>query len=230
MIDRYALFRINDLQSRFRLNSSVDDTSRSYNISPTQLAIVIVERDGIPCLERMKWGFIPVGAKDAHSVFRYKTFNVRSEGIFSKSQWSEAIRHRRCLVPANGFYVWQSGEGGKIPYYVRPDDQDLFAFAGIYSSWQDPSGKDWGTYSLVTVATDDARGNSDRMPIILRPETEPIWLDQTVNDASTLYDLMRPYPSEKLHVDEVGSEISSMKADNPRLVTPIRRERGARDI
>jgi len=224
MIDRYALFRINDLQERFHLVSPIEGVERSYNISPTQLATVIVERHGIPSLEQMRWGLIPAGARDVNSVFRYKTFNVRSEGIFSKAQWSESIRHRRCLVPANGFYMWQMGLEKKTPYYVHLSDQELFSFAGIYSSWQDADGRVWNTYSLVTVDVDDVvRGTSRRMPVILLREDEATWLDPDVWDAGVLYNLMRPYSREKMQVYEVSSEIKSMKINHPRLITPIKK-------
>jgi putative SOS response-associated peptidase YedK len=222
MSDRYTLFKINNLQERFHLESTIESVKRSYNISPTQAASVIVEKDGHPVLEKMKWGFVPSGAKDMNSVFRYKTFNARSEGIFSKSQWNEAIRNRRCLVPANGFYVWHASDEGKKPYYVRPKNQELFAFAGIYNSWKDPEGKEWGVYSLVTVeSNDDLHSLTDRMPVILTSEGESQWLDSSVDSASILYNIMRPYPDGELQISAVGSDINSVKIDNPRLITPL---------
>lgn len=223
MTDRYTLFKINNLQERFHLKTPSEALKRSYNINPTQSASVVVERGGMPVLEQMKWGFIPTGAKDTNSVFRYKTFNARSEGIFTKSQWGEAIRSRRCLVLANGFYVLRKTADGKEAYYVRPRDQELFAFAGVYSAWTDPEGKEWGTYSLVTVeANDDLQSITDRMPIILQPDTEARWLDPAASDVNTIYDLMRPYADGMLIVEHVGLDISGTKVDNPRLVTPIR--------
>jgi len=222
MSSRYTLFKINNLRERFHLDRMAE-LNRSYNISPTQTAPVIVNRDGKPTLELMKWGFIPKGAKDTNSVFRYKTFNAKSEGIFSKASYSEAIRHSRCLVPANGFYEWQQSADGKKPYYIRSQDQELFSFAGIYSSWTDPAGKEWGTYSIITIeANDEMSAIHDRMPIILQPEDESRWLEPS-DDLNMLYDLMRPYLDGKLTVEPVGDDINGTKIDNPRLITSIQR-------
>jgi putative SOS response-associated peptidase YedK len=221
MSSRYTLFKINNLRERFHLDK-MPEINRSYNISPTQIAPVIVSRDGKMTLELMKWGFIPKGAKDTNSVFRYKTYNAKSEGIFSKASYSEAIRHNRCLVPANGFYEWQQSADGKKPYYVHPNDQELFAFAGIYSSWTDPAGKEWGTYSIITIeANNEMSAVHDRMPIILRPEDEARWLEPS-DDLNMLYDIMRPYLDAKLTIEPVGLDINSTKIDNPRLTTPLR--------
>lgn len=220
MSSRYTLFKINNLRERFQLDK-MPDINRSYNISPTQTAPVIVSRGGKPTLELMKWGFVPKGAKDTNSVFRYKTFNAKSEGIFSKSSYSQAIRHNRCLVPANGFYEWQQSADGKKPYYIHPNDQELFAFAGIYSSWTDPAGKDWGMYSIVTVESNhDLAAIHDRMPIILQPEDEEKWLSDS-DELNMLYDIMRPYSNGKLIIELVGHDINGIKIDNPRLITPV---------
>jgi putative SOS response-associated peptidase YedK len=220
MSSRYTLFKINNLRERFHLEK-MQEINRSYNISPTQTAPVIVNRDGKPSLEIMKWGFIPKGAKDTNSVFRYKTFNAKSEGIFSKASYSEPIRHSRCLIPANGFYEWQQSTDGKKPYYVHPNDQELFAFAGIYSSWTDPAGKEWGTYSIITIeANDEMSTIHDRMPIILQPQDEEKWLSDS-DELNMLYDVMRPYPNGKLVISAVGDDINGTKIDNPRLITPI---------
>ena len=109
-----------------------------------------MSRNGTPELELMKWGFIPEGAKDANSVFRYKTFNARAEGIFEKPTWKNAIRSGRCLVPANGFYEWTKTTDGKQPFFLRPNDGTLCAFAGIYSSWTDPEGVEHGMFAITT--------------------------------------------------------------------------------
>lgn len=220
MASRYTLFKINNFRERFRLEKT-PEINRSYNISPTQTAPVIVNREGKPTLELMKWGFIPKGAKDTNSVFRYKTFNARSEGIFTKNTYSHTIRHSRCLVPANGFYEWQQTNTGKKPFYIRPTNQELFSFAGIYSSWQDPAGKEWGMYSIVTVESNQDMANiHDRMPVILQPEDEEKWLSDS-DELNMLYDIMRPYPNGKLSIEAVGHDINGTKVNNPRLITPI---------
>lgn len=222
MAERYALYEIEKLSSRFQLANGVPGgVKRSYNTSPTQLGSVIVSRDGINVLERMKWGFIPATAKDSNSVFRYKTYLAKSEGIFNKPTWQDAIRHHRCLVPANGFYEWQQTTDGKLPYYARPVDQDLFAFAGIYSSWTDPQGDTWGTYAIVTTLYERGPKKPLQRAIILRPDDEAAWLDPAVDDLNTLYGMMRPTPDDTLQMHRVAPEVKNSKQNDERLIRRI---------
>lgn len=222
MAERYALFEIEKLRDRFSLAHGVPaGVKRHYNISPTQLGTVIVRRDGINVIERMMWGFVPATAKDSNSVFRYKTYLAKSEGIFSKPTWQEPIRHSRCLIPANGYYEWQKTANGKLPFYIHPTDQDLFAFAGVYSSWTDPAGVTWGTYAIVMIQHDRGPKMPMQRPIILRPSDEAAWLDPSITDVSTLYGLMRSLPDDKLRIYQVTPDVKNTKANDPRLIVPI---------
>lgn len=222
MAERYTLYEIEKLRDRFALANGVPEgVKRSYNISPTQLGAVIVKRDGVNVLERMKWGFIPATAKNNNSVFRYKTYLTKSEGIFSKSTWQESIRQNRCLIPANGYYEWQQTPGGKLPFYIRPIDQDLFAFAGVYSSWTDPDGKEWGTYAIVTAQSDRGLKRPFQRPIILHPDAESDWLDATIADSSALYGLMRPTSEDKLRIHSVTPDVKNTKLNSDKLTLPI---------
>jgi putative SOS response-associated peptidase YedK len=223
MCGRYALFQTEKLRDRFNLaNGLPAGVKPRYNIGPTQLEPIIVDRNGEPTVELMKWGFVPRWAKDTNSVFRYKTFNARSEGIFEKATWKKAIRHSRCLVPANGFYEWQTTDDGKQPYFIRPADNELFSFAGVYSSWQDADGVDWGTYSIVTTEpNEEMKSIHNRMPVILNRADEPVWLDPANDDMNVLYDLMRPYPNGKLMMDMVSKDVNTVRVDDARLVAPL---------
>jgi putative SOS response-associated peptidase YedK len=222
MADRYTLFEIDKLRDRFHLTNGVPaGVRKSYNIAPTQLGSVIVNRDGVNVLEQMKWGFVPAGAKDTNSVFRYKTFLAKSEGIFSKPTWADSIRYSRCLIPANGFYEWQQTVDGKLPFYIRPTDQDLFAFAGVHSQWTDPAGKVWGTYAIVTTLHDRYPKKPLQRPIILSPNDEAEWLNPAVDDLNTLYGIMRPMSDDMLHIHQVSSDVKNVKANSERLILPI---------
>jgi putative SOS response-associated peptidase YedK len=223
MCGRYALFQIEQLRERFRIaNNLPGDSKKRYNIGPSQIEPVVVDRNGASELTLMKWGFIPRWAKDTRSVFRYKTFNARSEGIFDKNIWKNAIRFSRCLVPANGFYEWMDSPEGKQPFFIRPKDQTLFAFAGVYGAWQDPEGRDWGTYSIITTEPNkDIEPIHNRMPLILHPDDESTWLDPSMDDANILYDIMRPYPDGGLLIDKVSRDVNTLKVDDARLITPL---------
>lgn len=222
MAERYALFQIEKLRDRFQLPQGVPaGVKRSYNISPTQLGAVILNHDGTNMLQRMKWGFIPATAKDNNSVFRYKTYLAKSEGILNKPTWQDSIRHSRCLVPANGYYEWLQTPDGKLPSYIHPTDQDLFAFAGIYSSWTDPQGETWGTYAIVTTLHDRGPKQPLQRPVILRPDDEAEWLNSDAIDVNTLYDLLRPISEDQLRIYRVTPDVRNVKTNSDQLIQPI---------
>lgn len=224
MTDRYTLFEIENLRDRFALPSGVPaGVKMNYNISPTQTAPAIVVANGVREMRRMKWGFLPRLAKDSNSVFRYKTYNARSEDVFSKPNWQHAIRYSRCLVPANGFYAWESTDTGKNAYYIHSKKASLVAFAAVYSTWEDSDGTEWGTYSIVTtVANKEIANISPRMPVmLLSAEDEATWLDPSIDDMNTLYDLMRPYTHDSLIIEKVSPKATSLKASGAQLIAPI---------
>ena len=222
MISRYSLYTTAELRDRFVLASGLPKGIRPrYNIYPTLQAPVVVNKDSQTEIEQMGWGLTPKGAKDTNSVFRYKTFNVPSEKILAKHSWETGVRHNRCLVPANGFYQLVGQGNEKRAYYIQLKDAPLFAFAGIYSTWNDAETAH-STYSIITSqAPHSLRRIGDRTPIILSQAEEARWLDASVTDASALFDMLRPIASEQLLIAEVGADIHSLKIDTPELIKPI---------
>ena len=223
MSSRYALFDTGSLRDRFALANGVPKGVKPhYNISPVQTVPVVVSRDGKNEMELMKWGFIPSGAPNANSVFRYKTFSARSEGIFDKPTWQTAIRSSRCLIPANGFYEWKKTADKKQPFYIHPTDQSTFAFAGLYSTWTDPEDNEWGTCSIITTNSGaESDMTPSRLPVIVHPDDEADWLNPEISDINTLYKIMRPYDPDLLEIIKVGDDINSTKIDKPHLITRL---------
>jgi len=219
MISRYALFNTADVSNYFHIAGGMPKGVKpSYNLSPASNAPVIVNEGGTHTIKLMKWGLMAQGAKDTNSIFRYKTYNIPSEKIMSRHSWERAVRERRCLVPADGFYEL-NGSGKKRAFYIQPNDKALLSFAGVYSSWEDPDGTAHGTFSIVTIeATDDMPGVSGRMPVIIKREDEARWLDPSVSDLSSLYDMLRPYPQGLLTAYEVGAAVHSPKPNTPNLI------------
>lgn len=222
MISRYALYDTAGLSNRFQLAEGLPKGIKPhYNLSPTASAPVVINHDGGRIVRPMKWGLVANGAKDTNSVFRYKTYNIPSEKILSRHSWEHAVRERRCLVPANGFYQL-NGSGKKRAFYVQPKDKGLFAFAGVHSSWQDPEGTTHETFSVITTEASGAMPDSStRMPIIIKPEDEARWLDPAVTDANSIYDMLRPYPDDLLTIQEVSPAVHSPKPDQPDLINPL---------
>lgn len=222
MISRYALYEIAQLSTRFDISEGLPKGVKPhYNISPTIQAPVIVSKDGTAVVKLMKWGLVAKGAKDTNSVFRYKTYNHASESIFAKHSWELAVREKRCLVPADGFYVL-NGSGKKRAFYAKPRDGVTVAFAGIYSSWQDPEGVVHGTYSIITTeATNEMPDAGVRMPVILDREDEARWLDPTITDTGSIHKMLRPNPSGLLEVFEVSPAVHSPKPNTADLMKRI---------
>ena len=223
MTERYALYQTDEVPERFQVSNGLSrNIKKRYNIAPGQAAVVVVSRAGERQLELMKWGFVPPGAKDMNSIFRYKTYSVRSEQVFEKNLFKEAIRHRRCLVPASGFYEWHRADGVKKPYYIQLNDQKPFSLAGIYSDWVDKDGKQQSLYSVITTeANQEMSAVSERMPLILQPQDEADWLDDTKTEAGMVYDLMRPYSDDTLLIHEVSDVVNGTKVDTVKLINPL---------
>jgi putative SOS response-associated peptidase YedK len=222
MISRYALYSIAELSNRFSITAGLPKGVKPhYNISPTISAPVIVNEQGTPTITFMNWGLLAKGAKDTNSVFRYKTYNIPSEGVLSRHSWDTAVRERRCLVPADGFYQL-NGSGKKQAFYTTLKDSSLFAFAGVYNSWEDANGEVQNTYSIITTGSDDALpGVSGRLPNIISREDEARWLDPTITDAGSLYDMLRPAPVDMFETFEVSSAVHSPKPNQAGLIERI---------
>src|SRR4030095_3192834 len=141
-----------------------------YNAAPTlQLPIIRVHRERGLELARLRWGLIPYWAKDP--AISVKTINARAETIAEKPAFKEAFRRRRCLVPMAGFYEWQKTPGGKVPYFIRPLNDELFAVAGLYERWPGKDGAEpIESFSIVTTDANEMVAElHDRMPAHFRP-------------------------------------------------------------
>lgn len=228
MCGRYTLYQIKELQKRFNLTKDeatvlLEDLKKRYNIAPTQFSPVITEDDNKnPHIEMMRWGYMPPWAKEPKDIFKFRTFNARSEEIFSKRTWKNAIIHRRCLVPTNGFYEWQKQADGKQPYFIKPKDDDLFSFAGLYGTWKDYDGNEWGTFSILTTQPNDQMEKiHTRMPVILHPDQEQGWLNPAMTSPDEITNYMAPYDQNGLELYEVSRDVNTSRIDEETLVLPI---------
>lgn len=224
MTERFALYSIDKLRDQFGLVHGVPKGVKSnYNVRPVQRIPVIVQRGDTREMELMLWGFVPQNAKDTNSVFRYKTHQARSEDVFSKPTWQGVVRTQRCLIPANGFYEWRQSAEGKRAFYLYPTDQPLFAFAGIYSEWTDPQGVSQGICALITTASDSGSDQiPSRLPVIVQPAEQSVWLDPTIDDIQMLIRIMRPLEPHELTVTRVSDAIGSTKQSLPSLIEPVK--------
>jgi putative SOS response-associated peptidase YedK len=180
----------------------------------------VYSQNGKRKAESMRFGLIPGWAKD--EKIGYKLFNARSETIFSKPTWKRAALSRRCVIPANGFYEWQKQTDGKHPFYIYPEDQPLFSFAGLYEHWTNQAtGEFVPSFSIITTRPNkDMKPIHDRMPVILTKDQEEGWLSDEDNQ-DFLSSLLEPYPEGIIKNYEVSKLVNSAKNQGPELIKPI---------
>jgi putative SOS response-associated peptidase YedK len=194
MCGRYRLSRRKQLVEKYfdRVSGEEDWTPR-YNIAPAQPIPVIRQNPKEPVrqLSLMRWGLIPSWAKDTSAAARM--INARSETAAAKPAFRDALKSRRCLIPADGFYEWVRTGKAKQPYCFEVNDGQLFAFAGLWDRWKDPSGG-WNTICSILTATPNSVTSAvhDRMPVILDPDSFDLWLDPGMTKVEAVSELLRP--------------------------------------
>lgn len=193
-----------------------------YNIAPTQpVAIVIEPPGGKRELILVRWGLIPSWVKDPA---QYATLiNARSETAAEKPSFRGAMRHRRCLVPADGFYEWTGPAKAKVPHLIRPCGGGLVAFAGIYEHWLGADGSEIDTMAILTVGANRTMSAvHDRMPVILEPAHFAAWLDCSSGSAVGLGPLLAPPRDDLLEIIEVSRKVNNPRNEGPELQEPVR--------
>jgi putative SOS response-associated peptidase YedK len=220
MCGRFALtMSPEEVQALMGYLDEVDFPPR-YNIAPTQpVAVVHLDR-GARRFALMRWGLVPSWVKDPKTFSLL--FNARSESALEKASFRSALRYRRCLFPASGFYEWRRGPGkAKQPFWIRPRDGGLVAFAGIWETWPDGDGGEIDTACIMTTdANAEIVAIHDRMPVVIRPEDFDRWLDVRENPAEDIVDLMRPAPDGIFEAVPVGPKIGSAVNDEASLQEP----------
>ena len=197
-----------------------------YNIAPTQPHLTVHADRGASKAAQARWGRIPGWVKEPNE-FRL-LINARSEGIADKPSFLAAMRHRRCLVPADGFYEWKKmPRGPKQPFYIRPRSGGLLAFAGLWETWMDREGGEVDTAAIVTTAANAVlRPIHERMPVILPPDAWAEWLDERV-PAKEAAALLRPAADDLVEAVPISTAVNSVANDGPQLHEPLAADSGS---
>ncbi|MBK6690234.1 MAG: SOS response-associated peptidase [Deltaproteobacteria bacterium] len=179
----------------------VDPGPPRYNVAPTQPILAVHDRGGEREGVWLSWG---LGGKQ---------INARSETVFEKAPFRDAVCRRRCLVPADGFYEWKKLGATKQPYHLRLLDGGPFAMAGI---------EDQGSCAILTTTPNPLVAEfHDRMPVILPPEAYALWLDPSIRDPEPLLGLLVPFPAERMKGVPVGDRVGDPKNDGPELLVEV---------
>jgi len=217
MCGRYKLSRRKQIiEERFDVPpGEAEEWAPRYNIAPTQSVPVIRQHPKEPrrVMNLMRWGLVPAWAKDLSDSAR--RINARSETAATLPAFREAFQHRRCLVPADGFYEWQRAKGSKQPYCFEVNGGELFAFAGLWERWKEPSGAWLKSFSILTTTPNAVTsGVHDRMPVILDRADYDLWLDPGMTKAGELVGMLRPLPAELMRSYPVSSRVNHVANDD----------------
>lgn len=190
-----------------------------YNIAPTQPIPVVRLVDGERRFALVRWGLIPSWVKDPRTLSLL--INARGESVNEKPAFRAAMRRRRCLVPADGFYEWKADGTRKRPHYVRAKAGPV-AFAGLWEVWSGPNGEEMETACIVTTSANRTLSAlHDRMPAVIAPEAFDLWLDCDKVDAEIASALITPAPEQVFEAYEVSTAVNRTANDAPALIAPL---------
>ena len=204
LINRFH-FIIEDLEIR-----------KHYNIAPGQDSPVIILENKQRKLKMMRWGLVPFWSKEFPKAAR--RINARSETAAQKPGFRHSFKNRRCLVPSSGYYEWKElpGVKTKVPYFISLKNKAPFAFAGLWDAWENPEKEILLSFSIITTTANSlTRAIHPRMPVILSPEKEDLWIEPDFKDTQTLGSFLKPYPSKNMEAYEVSPLVNSPKHDSP---------------
>ena len=219
-------FSWKELHERLDLIGAPLNLRPRYNVAPSQdVAVARATPDG-RTLAMLRWGLIPAWAKD--SAIGHKLINARSETAAEKPSFRSAFRHRRCLIPADGFYEWQRRGGTRQPWLFGLRNGELLVFAGLWERWTVPEGAALtGSLAergpgdavetctiLTTAANETVVPLHGRMPIILPRDAWDAWLSG--EDVP-----LTPYPADDMTAWPVSTHVNRPANDDPRCVEPI---------
>jgi putative SOS response-associated peptidase YedK len=222
MCGRFTLIMPGEAVAELFQLPEVPTLAPRYNIAPTQpVAAVRVSRDsGQRELTHFHWGLIPRWAKDPSIGSRM--INARSETAAEKPSFRAAIKYRRCLVPADGFYEWQKLNGKKQPVRVQASDGNLFAIAGLWEHWSSPDGSEIESCTLLTTSPNELLAQvHNRMPVLVAPENFDLWLDPAAQHAGEVQHLLKPYPADEMTFYPVSTHVNNPRNDDPRCIEPL---------
>ena len=219
MCGRYSLIFIDDLGNRFRVFNPMIGSRSRFNIAPGSEMPVIIHGEKNE-LVVMKWGLVPHWTRDIHKAKR--PINARAETLSEKPSFKELLNHRRCLVPASGFFEWKTEGKKKIPFYFHLPKNPLFAFAGLYDQWTGVDGNCLCTYTIITTEPNELAAKiHNRMPSVLLPKHEDRWLAKTPLNEGDFEEILAPFPAKKMAVFPVSSLVNTPDTDDERVIRPL---------
>ena len=223
MCGRYRLSRRKQIiEEHFDVSPDTDDWNPRFNIAPTQPVPVVRQHPKEPRrdLSLMRWGLISSWAKDMSGAARM--INARSETAHTLPAFREAMKLRRCLIPADGFYEWKRTATGKQPYCFEVNKGELFAFAGLWDGWKNAEGQWIRTCSILTTTPNAVTlAIHDRMPVILDRDSYDLWLDPGMQNVAAISELLKPFDAMLMRCYPVSSRVNHVVNDDEECSRPV---------
>ena len=193
------------------------DYAPRYNIAPTQPYFVVAMKYENRTILPAKWGLVPCGSKDARRAAQ--CINARCETVESRSAFRDAYKHRRCVVPADGFYEWTGPRSARQPHWIHRRDGQLLLFAGLYEQWQPETGAAETTFTILTCAANSMMSRvHDRMPVILSDRDADDWMNPREPDPHALKRMLIPAAEELLEMTPVSPLVNNVLNEGPELL------------
>ena len=193
----------------------------SYNIAPQSVQPVVRQGQDSGAREfaLLRWGLVPFWAKDVK--IGYSTINARAEEAATKPAFREALRKRRCLIPADAFYEWARRDAkNKQPFAIGLRSGEPYAFAGLWERWCPKGGEALETFSILTTDANEVLDPiHNRMPVILEPKDYSRWLEPAAVERLPV-DLLRPFPAERMTAWPVSERVGNVRNNDPELLAP----------
>ncbi len=194
-----------------------------HNVAPTQPIPVVILEQGTRHFRLMRWGLLPAWVKDPRKFTLL--INARSETVNDKPAFQNAMKRRRCLIPADGYYEWQLSEGRKRPHFVQRRDGSPMGLAGLAETWTGPNGEELDTVAIVTApASPDLAVLHSRVPVTIAPEDFDRWLDCGAHDVDEVMALLTSPREGEFAWHEVSTRVNRVANDDAQLVLPITAE------
>jgi putative SOS response-associated peptidase YedK len=191
-----------------------------HNVAPTQPVPVVIVENGARHFRLMRWGLVPSWVKDPRKFTLL--INARSETVQEKPAFKNALRRRRCLIPADGYYEWQAAGGRKRPFFIHRRDGAAMGLAGLAETWIGPNGEEVDTVAIVTApASADLSVLHDRVPVTIAVDDFERWLDCRSDDADEVMALLAPPREGEFVWHEVSIRVNHTANDDAQLILPI---------
>jgi putative SOS response-associated peptidase YedK len=200
-----------------------------FNISPTQPIPVVIIENGVRHFRLMRWGLLPAWVKDPRKFTLL--INARAETVREKPAFKNAVKRRRCLIPADGYYEWQASEQRKRPYFIHRRDGHPIGLAGLAETWIGPNGEELDTVAIVTApASADLAVLHHRVPVTIAARDFERWLDCTAHDVDAVTALMRGPDQGEFVWHEVSTRVNRVANDDAQLILPITAEQREAEV